>query len=272
MDFTNYTFYIKPKIQKSTCCWFRILVNIVAVLLLVGLFYFSLNSKKTFWPVSSHISTEKIDLVNFHTGDLLLIFNQGHDFVLFPGHMAVVIELPQYSQKFVWDLPNPLKHAPNVLKPLDTFLKNSLKSTEGKLYVQHLHGPHSDVFTRSLLPHIKKMSASIHYRLLTMHDHANFCAQTILGFPGIPDFLPGPSDHDLHYCCSAIFEALIKTQVISSSILLETPVFNKENNKWIHSSKSGITVYPQMFVSADWNINKYVNAPWSYDPVTQLQF
>jgi hypothetical protein len=268
MDFANYTFYISP--PKKTQITFKIIINIVAACLLLMFYYFSLNCADTKWPVRLDIPKKSICIDDFHTGDMLLVFEQGHDFLFFPGHMAIVLEIPKYQQKYVWDLPNPIKHSPNVLKPLGAYLTHSLKPKNSKLYVHHLQydAQRSPVLTKAILQSIKEMSASIHYKLQTGQDHINFCAQSILGFPGIPNLLPNPGEEDLHYCSSAIFDALIKCRVLKRQILHEIPIYLREKASW--SGSEGSTVYPQMFVSADWDLGKYVQDTWVYTPLIQL--
>lgn len=271
MDFRNYTFYMKPPAPNTRHdILFVVIVNIIAACLLVGFYYLSLNCRDTCWPVRPDIPSEAIDLSKFHSGDILLVFLRGHDFILFPGHMGVVVELPQYRQKYVWDLPNPFYHAPNVLKPLHKYMRKALAPKNARLYVHHLENKTSPEFTptRSILKTIKKMSASIHYKLQAAHDHADFLVHTIIGLPGIPDFLPSFSDgEDLHYCSSAILNLLIHCGVLNKSILENIPVYFREHQRWKRSE--GSVIYPQMFISG-WDLSKYVNPEWSYSPLHRL--
>jgi len=271
MDFSNYTFYTKPISQPKPDVLFRVVVNLVSALLLLGFYYLSINCPDTQWPVRENIPQEMIDEDNFHSGDILLVFEQGHDFIFFPGHMAMVVELPKYQQKYVWDLPIPLKYVPNVLKPLSAYLTRSLRQKEAKLYVHHLHNRQQagNMPTKAIMQSIKEMSVSIHFKLQAAHDHANFCAHNILGFPGVPDFLPHPVVKDLHYCASAIFQVMIKCGVLKPEILQEIPVYLREKARW--GGTGGSIIYPQMFVSPDWDLSLYVNDAWYYTHVTELK-
>lgn len=269
MDLSTYSFYLKPRPPRDDIL-FRVLVNVVAAILLIALYYLSLNCSDTSWVVRDDVTSKQFNATDFHTGDILLVFKQGHDFIFFPGHMAIVVELPRYGQKYVWDLPVPIKYSPNVLKPLGSYIKNSLKGRESLVYVHHL----TDVCGRymnpkQLLPEIKKMSASIHYKLQTAHDHANFCAHSILGFPGIPDFLPKINEEDLHYCSSATIALLIKAGVIKKSLLEYLPTYCREQTEWYGSS--GTTLYPQMFIHPDWELSKYVKENWHYSQLYQIK-
>jgi hypothetical protein len=107
------------------------------------------------------------------------------------------------------------------------------------------------------------MSASIHYKLQTAQDHSCFCSHTLLGLPGIPNLLPDIPDNDLHYCSSAIISILIKSGVLISDILASLPTYSRELSQW--QGTDGTTLYPQMFLHPEWNLNKYVNKEWKYE-------
>jgi hypothetical protein len=269
MDLSNYSFYLKPP-QTSDDLLFRILVNIISCVLLLSLYYMSINCSDTSWAVREEVETSEFDIDDFHTGDMLLVFKQGHDFILFPGHMAIVVELPRYGQKYVWDLPVPIKYEPNVLKPLSRYMKGALSGRGSKVYVHHLLKKAGGYLeARDILPMIKRMSASIHYKLQTAHDHANFCVHSILGLPGIPDIFPDMNEKDLHYCSSAILELLIHAGVIDKSIMELLPTYCRELNIW--QGTMGTTVYPQMFIHPSWDLEKYVNPEWVYTPLKVLK-
>jgi len=120
----------------------RWILVVLVVVLLGALVWQNLRLGLTKWPVQEEVALETVgdDLSSFRSGDLLVIFRQGHDFILYPGHMGIVVEGASYGQKFVWDMPIPLVHEPNVVKPLGRFLSSLLKSKSKvmRAYVFHL--------------------------------------------------------------------------------------------------------------------------------------
>ena len=250
---------------------FRVIVNIVAVVFVLVMAYESLHTRASQWLVRPCIAQEVFSADRFSTGDLLLVFGQGHESILYPGHMAIVVELPRYRQKFVWDMPLPFLHSPNVLKPLAGFVAGTLKRRGAKLYVHHLAptcaGTSAAGLTRQLLPLIKSLSVNAHYKLQTVQDHLNFCMRRILGMPGIPDLLPTPSSDYLHYCSSAVLGMLVQTGVLKPEILTSVPTY--VDQRWL--GVQGRTVYPQMFVHPDWEIAPFVQGDaWSFGPLVRI--
>ena len=244
MDFNNYSFYCAPR--KDT---FRLVLHIAVLVLL--LFAASCDCAYYKWNIRKGIPSRYVPLSDYRTGDLILFFEHGHDFIAYPGHVGIVVELPRYGQKFVWDLQ--VYNSPTALKRLSCYLHSCRAKCKSKTYAYHHRGPliDSDV----LLSLIKSMSTGVHYKAQALHAHLNFCGQVLFGLPGIPDFLPAVTNSELHSCSSAVMTLLIKAQVIDPSVLQSFPV---------------LPIYPQNFLHPDWDLNQYMLRPHCYELV-QLQ-
>jgi hypothetical protein len=167
---------------------------------------------------------------------------------VFTGHVGVVVDVPRYQQKYVWDIHSPL-YPPTVLKRLSSYVSSCLKGKKSRLYVYHLHGP--VIESAQILRRIKTMGASIHYKAQTCQAHLNYCMQTLLGLPGIPNFLPRSTSPDLHYCSSAVITLLVHLQILQPSIL---DCFQEDT-----------VFYPQLFLAPEWDFNSYVTEGYQYE-------
>ena len=245
MDFTQYSFYFQPR-QSS----FRPILHLVVLLLLVVFFCLSWTSTYVKWRVRPDIPQRQFSLEDFRTGDILLNFKHGL-FLLFPGHMGIVVELPRYGQKYVWDL-QPY-HSPTVLKPLANYITGSLSGRNATVYVYHQTGPL--INPALLLGPIKALSSSVQYEACSLELHLQMCTQLLLGLPGIPDCLPTIVKKDLHSCSSAILQLLIHATVLHPSILAHRPDL---------PFGAALPIYPQNFLSPGWDLNQYVIAPYKY--------
>ena len=245
MDFNGYSFYFHPP-----RCYFRVVLYLLVLLFILLVFFSSQRESYLHWRVKKNIPQRQWSSVTFRTGDILLNFKNGH-FFLFPGHMAVVVELPRYGQKFVWDL-QPY-HSPTVLKPLNSYLSGSLG---GKVYVYQHSGPPIDA-ARLLAP-IKALSPGVHYEMQSFQLHLNACAHVLLGLPGIPDFLPTLVDKNLHSCSSVILQLLIQANVLHPAILHRDPDLP------FHAQQMALPIYPHNFLSPSCDLNQYVIAPNHY--------
>lgn len=232
----------------------RLLRDLLALLFLVGMYIISLNRPETKWEVmTSAPQVSHTDLSAFGTGDIVLYFSQGHDFLLFPGHMGIVVELPRYGQKFIWDLPLPWQHRPDVLKPLGLYLQRAVRKRTSRVYVQHVSGP---VNASRVLSCIKRLSSSMSYRLHTFYQHLTFCSEAILGLPGLPDFLPAvPDQGRLYYCTSATLTVLVETGVLDDTIL---------------SDHQETVLHPQLFLQENWDLNRYARPGFQFGELSEV--
>jgi hypothetical protein len=189
---------------------------------------------------------QKID--HFSSGDLLYFFEHGFD-APWPGHLAIIVKLSQYAQTFVWDMPNPLFHGPDLLKPLHKYIANGRKRKKARFFVQQLRGP-----VVSLLPAIKYISSCGHFDLLSAVHHANFALRECLLLPGIPtNFLPCIEKNERYYCTSAIWTVLQRAGVLGNM------------------PQSGADpLCPVKLLQDDFDLNTHVFAPWHYEAPVEI--
>lgn len=218
--------------------------------LILSCFLFYLYSKqlKIKWPTITNICKLPFSLDLFRSGDLLLFFEHGHSFP-WPGHAALIIKLEKYGQVFVWDMPNPLLHAPDLLKPLQMYFKNAQKNKKSKIYVQRLEGP--DI---NLLPHIKYLASCAQFDLISAIRHANLIVEDILHLPGIPMILPNNiNSKNYFYCTNAVLSILKKAKIVTDNIYHDDSIF-----------------FPSTFLNPKFQFNDFVLPPFHYKPIIEL--
>lgn len=199
------------------------------------------------WTIET-IQQLSFDIASCRSGDLLFFLEHGTSFP-WPGHLAIVVTLPQYHQVFVWDMPNPLFHGPDLLKPLQTYISNARKKRQARLFVQRLTGP-----SINLLPLIKYMSASTHFDVASGITHLNAVLRQCAMLPGLPTFLPSVGKKDLYYCTSAVFALLTKAGVMR-------PLIDWEGEH---------ALCPASLLHPDFELNDHVNSPWKYGPPEEI--
>lgn len=222
--------------------FFKTFASLLILIVLFVLYY-----KQPCWPMRNLIQKKIFNFQDYKSGDLLLFFEHGNQFP-FPGHLSIVVKLPKYGQLYVYDMPNPLFHAPDLLKPLHKYLQNASRFTKAKIFIQHLNGPEINV-----LPQIKYMSSSSHFDLSSGVAHTNFCLRECLALPGLPQLLPKLPKKNLYYCSNAVITILIKCNVIKSCLL-----------------NSDKVLMPSKFLHPDFNINNHVQKPFFYSELQQL--
>ena len=70
---------------------FRAVVTMLALILLLAIVAWSINCPETRWAVRDDVPIHEFDSQDFHTGDLVLVFVEGHDFLMLPGHVGIVV-------------------------------------------------------------------------------------------------------------------------------------------------------------------------------------
>jgi hypothetical protein len=210
-----------------------------SVLLLLILLYISHRQK---WTIRSIMRSSQ-DVTECRSGDLLYFLEYGSIFP-FPGHLAICVKLPQYGQIMVYEMINMLYHAPDLLKPLQSYIKNCKKRRCAKVFIQRLTGPDID-----LLPSIKYFASSSHFDLNSGIIHANLALRETLLLPSLPMFLPPMEKKELYYCTNTVLTLLNKVGVI--------------NKFWSDEE----ALCPMTLLDQKFNLNAHTNTPWKFlDP------
>jgi hypothetical protein len=199
------------------------------------------------WPRRASVpETPLASLRHFRSGDILLL-EQPYPLT---GHLALVVQAPRYGQLFVWEMPNPLRRAPDLLKPLACYLRACFKK-KTKVYVQHLvEGPYVDLF-----PCVRSLSARLHYDFLPVFLYCNrvLCGD-VLGLPGLPpSVFKVPQAKDLSHCTKAVTSVLVQTKILSPEIFAYDDIF-----------------VPMTLLDPAFDMQRYTLPPYRYAELTQL--
>jgi hypothetical protein len=210
------------------------------IILMVLVVVWMCSSRRNGWPRSPDIKTAPLSLKNFRGGDIILLEQP------FPltGHLALVIQAPRYGQHFVFEMPNPARRAPDLLKPLGSYLHTCLKK-KIPVYVYHLEeGPEVDMF-----PCVRSLSGRLHYDFYPAFLYMNrVLFGDILGLPGLPEnLLPMPEAKDLSHCTRAVMRVLVETGILSEKILTFDDVF-----------------VPMTFLDPAFELNSFTQKPFRY--------
>lgn len=243
-------------------------------------------------------------LARFHSGDILLVFGQGHDTVWATGHMAIVVKLPQHGQLYVWDVPNPLFYPrADVLKPLSSYVKSALKPSvmnfgmKPRIYVAHLRAEANgseaahDALTRQLLPLVHRLASTARFDGEMMRTHLKFCVRTTLTAKTQQATAKSPENRlrashttitsrrrrlaqitdqkrkkQLHTCTSSVLGLLVTCGVLKEDILVHIPCY--QEGEWV--GDNGGNLYPHMFLHPNFEFQKHFANGWTYAPPVEL--
>jgi hypothetical protein len=191
------------------------------------------------WLVRTFVPSHQT-LSDCRSGDLIYFLEYGTIFP-FPGHLAICVKLPRYSLSYVYDMPNILFHAPDLLKPLQSYIKNAKKRRFARVFIQRLQGPAID-----LLPAIKYLASSSHFDLHSGVAHANITLRETFLLPSLPAILPSLEKKSLYYCTNAVLTLLFQAGVVE--------------NFWSDEE----ALCPSSMLSPDFQLNKFTKLPWKY--------
>jgi hypothetical protein len=186
----------------------------------------------------------------WRSGDILYFMEHGLR-KPWPGHLAIVIQGPRYGQMFCFEMPNPLFHGPDLLKPLHRYLRSCMSKKKALVFRQELMGPPARYdFTRE----IRAMAAKSHFDMTSAVRHFSETMESTFLLPGLPD-LPLPEGKNLFYCSTAVLHLLVKAGVLSPEILRL-------------DCKS--VIKPSRLLHPDFQINRYAQRPWFFGPLVRV--
>lgn len=190
---------------------------------------------------------ETFDLLKFQNGDLLISFSD-YFVAIHPGHLALVVVLPLFDQRMVWDLA--LGQDTFVLTPLSAYVERAWQINK-KIFVRHLRGP--GLRSDRLIPTLRRYS-SVRFKAQATLDHISYLLHRICGLPGLPHLSGGK---DEFYCSELIMEVLIHVGII-------VPTYREELTNSNMFTPTHL-VYPYMLIETqDW-LAKATCSPYFYD-------
>jgi hypothetical protein len=198
------------------------------------------------WPLPADVRVMQ-QRPPFHSGDLLYFLEHG-DLYPHPGHVALIVQDRRFGQWYIWEMPNPLFHAPMLLKPLVRYLQKALKKRRALVFLQTLRGAeHLD-----LLPLVRQNSATAQYDLHRSLLYWNRLSHDLLGMSPLP-FRTRPLQPHLQHCTDAALMPLIQRGILRREI-----------------REVDAVLCPTQLLDPQFDINAFTNAPFRFEKIVRL--
>lgn len=209
------------------------------VVLVAAILFVLLNNRQREVLLSSPGS--ELDMQTLRSGDLLFFMSKTGLSSSW-GHLALIVRIPRYGQLFAFDIVNPFRTAPDILKPLPRFFEHCAKHRGSMMFIQRLEeGP--DIDPR---PVIRSLSAAAHFDVGIAYSWSNKFCRDKLKLPGLPP-LRNSGDIDLYYCATFVVTVLQRLGVLKESLLQNRDI-----------------LLPTDFFTPQFDINQHTNAPWRF--------
>lgn len=221
--------------------WTSWLLELVIVVCMVA--WWVLKPER--WSLKRCVATTEC---KFRSGDLLYFLEHG-DVYPHPGHLALIVQdHGRFGQWYVWEMPNPLFHAPMLLKPLAQYLQRALKKRNAMVFVQQLLGAEQLDF----LPAVRKNSARAQYDMWRSLLYWNRLVQDMLGLPGLP-VSAQPHRQDLQHCTDAALMPLIDLGVLRPAI-----------------RDADAVLCPTTLLAPNFDLNAFTNEPFRFEQPVRI--